>query len=119
MRVKDALGEYGEGLAAEYLLAQGMTILDRRWRCPIGELDLVAVDAGCLVACEVKTRRCTGTGAPVEAVTTAKLTRLRRLAAAWLDAHAQPYDEVRIDVIGVLVPRRGQGPVLDHRRGVI
>jgi putative endonuclease len=119
MRVKDALGEFGEGLAAEYLLAQGMTILDRRWRCPIGELDLVATDAGCLVVCEVKTRRSTVTGAPVAAVTTAKLTRLRRLAAAWLEGHSQPFDEVRIDVIGVLVPRCGRGPVLDHLRGVV
>lgn len=113
------LGEFGEGLAAEYLMAQGMTILDWRWRCPIGELDLIAADAGCLVVCEVKTRRSTQAGAPVEAVTTDKLARLRRLAAAWLDAQSQPYDEVRIDVIGVLVPRRGRGPVLDHLRGVV
>jgi putative endonuclease len=118
VRVKDVLGEYGERLAAEHLLADGMTVLERRWRCPIGELDLVALDGGCLVVCEVKTRRSTATGAPVEAVTPAKLHRLRRLAAAWLEAHPASYPDVRIDVIGVLVPRSGGGPVLDHLRGV-
>lgn len=117
MRVKDVLGEYGERLAAEHLLADGMTVLDRRWRCPIGELDLVALDGDCLVVCEVKTRRSTVTGMPVEAVTPAKLRRLRRLTAAWLEDQPTPYPDVRIDVIGVLVPRRG-GPVLDHLRGV-
>jgi len=118
VRVKDALGEFGEGLAADHLIADGMTVIDRRWRCPLGELDLVAVDVDCLVVCEVKTRRSTATGAPVEAVTRAKLVRLRRLAAAWLEAHGTLYPEIRIDVIGVLVPRGGSGPVLDHLRGV-
>jgi putative endonuclease len=118
VRVKDVLGEYGEQLAAEHLLADGMTVLDRRWRCAIGELDLVALDGRCLVVCEVKTRRSTVTGTPIEAVTSAKLLRLRRLAAVWLQAHPETYPEVRIDVIGVLVPRRGTGPVLDHLRGV-
>lgn len=118
MRVKDVLGEYGERLAAEHLLADGMTLLDRRWRCPIGELDLVALDGRCLVVCEVKTRRSTATGAPVEAVTAAKLLRLRRLTAAWLEAHRTTYPDVRIDVVGVLVPRDGAGPVVDHLRGV-
>jgi putative endonuclease len=118
VRVKDVLGEFGERLAAEHLLADGMTVLDRRWRCAIGELDLVALDGRCLVVCEVKTRRTTLTGTPIEAVTPAKMLRLRRLAAAWLQAHPQTYPEVRIDVIGVLVPRAGSGPVLDHLRGV-
>lgn len=117
MRVKDVLGEYGERLAAEHLLAEGMTVLDRRWRCSIGELDLVAVDGNCLVVCEVKTRRTTATGTPIEAVTRAKLQRLRHLTAAWLSAHPEAYPEVRIDVIGVFVPRHG-GPVVEHLRGV-
>jgi putative endonuclease len=118
VRVKDVLGEFGERLAAQHLLADGMTVLDRRWRCSIGELDLVALDGRCLVVCEVKTRRSTITGAPVEAVTPAKLRRLRHLTAAWLEAHPDSYPEVRIDVIGVLVPRRG-GLVVDHLRGVV
>ncbi len=117
VRVTDVLGEFGERLAAEHLQADGMTVLDRRWRCRLGELDIVALDGRCLVVCEVKTRRSVTVGSPVEAVTPAKLIRLRRLAAAWLEAQDTGYPDVRIDVIGVLVPRRGT-PVLDHLRGV-
>ncbi|MFN0284299.1 MAG: YraN family protein [Kineosporiaceae bacterium] len=117
MRVKDVVGEFGERLAAEHLRADGMEILDRRWRCPIGELDIVAVDVGCLVVCEVKTRRSVVTGTPVEAVTRQKMLRLRRLAAAWLAEHESGWPDVRIDVVAVLVPRRG-APEVEHLRGV-
>jgi putative endonuclease len=118
VRVSDVVGEYGERLAAEHLAADGMEVLDRRWRCAIGELDIVAADGGCLVVCEVKTRRSTVAGLPVEAVTPIKLARLRRLAAAWLAEHESGWPDVRIDVVSVTVPRRGV-PVVDHLRGVI
>src|SRR4051812_34925836 len=57
MRATDAVGRYGEKLAGRYLEANGLIVLDRRWRCPQGEVDLIAVDGDCLVICEVKTRR--------------------------------------------------------------
>ena len=55
---RQALGAYGETLAARLLTVErGMVLLDRNWRCPEGELDLVLRDGDVLVACEVKTRR--------------------------------------------------------------
>jgi putative endonuclease len=104
-------------VAARHLADDGMRIVARRWRCPIGEIDIVAVDGDCLVVCEVKTRRSTLSGLPVEAVTRSKLHRLRRLAAAWLADQDAAFAEVRLDVVAVLVPRRG-GPVVEHVRGV-
>ncbi|MGL5853418.1 MAG: YraN family protein [Phycicoccus sp.] len=92
-------------------------MLDRNWRCEHGEIDIVAADAACLVVCEVKARSSTGYGSPVEAVTTAKALRLRRLAAAWLAGHDVHRDQVRIDVIGVLC-RPGRPPVVRHVVGV-
>ncbi len=44
MRAIDAVGEYGERLAERYLVGQGLTVLERRWRCRFGEIDIVAVD---------------------------------------------------------------------------
>lgn len=117
MRVKDVVGEFGERLAAEHLRADGMVVLDRRWRCALGEIDIVAADADCLVVCEVKTRRSVLAGFPVEAVTPRKLLRLRRLAGAWLAAQEQYWPDVRIDVVAVLVPRRG-APQVEHLSGV-
>jgi putative endonuclease len=117
VRVSDAVGEYGERLAAEHLRADGMEVLDQRWRCRLGELDLVAADGGCLVVCEVKTRRSVVAGMPVDAVTPVKLARLRRLAAAWLADHDSGWPEVRIDVVSIVLPRHG-APVVDHLRAV-
>lgn len=112
-----ALGEYGERLAARFLVDQGMTIIDRNWRCTQGEIDIVALDGDCLVVCEVKTRRTTAFGDPVEAVTLRKAARLRRLACAWLGDHDAHPAGVRIDVVGIL--RQADGPALvSHLKGV-
>ena len=117
MRAKDALGAYGERVAAAHLLAAGMTVLERNWRCPLGEIDIVARDGDVLVICEVKTRTSTALGHPLEAVSARKAARLRRLAAAWISERRVHPAEVRIDVVGVLRPRRGPADVA-HLRGV-
>lgn len=117
MHPKDALGRYGEQLAVRALVDAGMTVLDRNWRCDAGEIDVVARDGDTLVVCEVKTRSSTVFGSPLEAVTPAKAARLRRLALRWLDDAGVHPAEIRIDVVGVLQPRRGASQV-EHLRGV-
>lgn len=114
---RDAVGQYGEGLAERFLIDAGLTILERNWRCSLGEVDIVARDGDILVICEVKTRTGTGFGTPLEAVTPLKLRRLRQLAGAWLEAHEMRPGHVRIDVVGIVVSRLG-APVIDHLRSV-
>ena len=110
MKRKDALGAYGERLAATHLEQAGLTVLERNWRCSEGEIDLIATEGEALVFCEVKTRRGVGYGHPVEAVTVAKQRRLRKLAHRWLAAHDEHAPDLRFDVVGVLV--RSSGPAL-------
>jgi putative endonuclease len=117
MGAKDAVGRYGEKLAVRHLQAQGFTILEQRWRCSRGEIDVVAVDDGCLVVVEVKTRRSVTAGTPQEAVTPAKLARLRMLTAWWLQQQEVSWRDVRIDVVTVLIPRSGASRV-EHLRAV-
>jgi putative endonuclease len=121
VRAKDALGRYGEEVAARYLAETGLEVLGRNWRCPVGEIDLIAREGGVLVVCEVKTRRDDTYGGPFAAITPAKLQRLRRLAAAWLDAAAPDTPrprEIRVDVLGVWAGA-GKGPArVEHLRGV-
>ncbi|MFD9423128.1 MULTISPECIES: YraN family protein [unclassified Streptomyces] len=118
MNARGALGRYGEDLAARLLADAGMAVLERNWRCRAGEIDIVARDGDALVICEVKTRRSGVFEHPMAAVTPAKADRLRRLAEIWLDGHGGPPDGgVRIDLVGVLVPRRGAA-VTEHVRGV-
>lgn len=96
------LGSAGEDLAAEWYRTNGFEVLDRNWRCPIGEIDLVVRRGRLLVVVEVKTRRTDAYGVPALAVTAPKQRRLRRLAATWLAAHrTRPRPEVRFDVASV------------------
>ena len=117
MNAKDALGQQGEQLAAEYLQRAGFRILARNWRCAEGEIDIVAADRRTLVACEVKTRSGTRYGTPLEAVTRKKRSRLRRLAVRWVLANGVLFDEVRVDVVEVLKDERGDFAI-EHIRGV-
>jgi putative endonuclease len=117
MHPKDELGRAGEQVAAEYLERAGLRILDRNWRSADGEIDIVAAERRVLVVCEVKTRSDTRFGTPLEAISRHKRARLRRLAAQWLVAHGVLFDEVRIDVIGLLKDKAGEFQI-EHVRGV-
>lgn len=113
MAAKDELGRRGEMLAAAYLEGRGFDIVDRNWRCRLGEIDLVAIDGDEHVFVEVKTRSSTNFGTPLDAITPQKLARLRRLGAAWCSAHTPIRSRIRIDAIGILAPRGGP-IVIDH-----
>jgi putative endonuclease len=117
MRAKDVLGRSGEQAAAEYLESSGLRILDRNWRSADGEIDIVAVERHVLVVCEVKSRTGTRYGTPLEAVSRAKRARLRKLAVQWLNAHGVRFDQVRIDVVGLVYEGTG-GFTIEHTRGV-
>jgi len=111
-----ALGSHGERLAAAHLTAAGMAILDRNWRCRDGEIDLIARDGAVLAIVEVKTRRGVRYGTAAEAVTPAKVQRLRRLATAWLSATGIRAATVRIDVVAVQLSANGL--TIEHLPGV-
>jgi putative endonuclease len=115
-RVRQAIGAYGERLAARHLEAAGLVVLARNWRCPDGEVDLILRDGDDLVFCEVKTRRGALFGSPAEAVSPTKVRRLRRLAARWLAESTVRPREIRFDVVSVLPQRRGAS-VVEHIRG--
>jgi putative endonuclease len=114
---RQALGAYGEDVAARFLAEAGLVLLDRNWRCPDGEIDLVLRDGRVLVVCEVKTRTSYLCGTPHEAITDAKLDRLQRLGRAWMQAHAVVAEDLRVDLVAVLRPAKGPA-VVDHVRGI-
>lgn len=116
VRATVALGEYGERAAARHLEAAGLRVLDRNWRCELGEIDLVLLEGSTLVVCEVKTRSSEAYGSPHEAVTELKAARLRRLAARWIEQSGVRPRDVRFDLVAVLRPRRGLTSV-EHVRG--
>jgi putative endonuclease len=104
-------------LAADFLENQGMRIVDRNWRCPDGEIDIVAIEGDTLVVAEVKTRKSLDYGHPFEAVGEAKLARLHRLSSSWCREHGLKALRRRIDVVSVIDSGAGE-PQLEHLRGV-
>lgn len=110
---RQSLGRHGEALAAEYLQAKGYQILERNFRSPYGEIDLIAFQADeeslhggpVQVFVEVKTRSTNAYGYPEEAVTPSKQVHLIQAAQAYLQRHPDQTGDWRIDVIAV---RTGQ-----------
>jgi len=121
MAAKDGVGRYGERLAARYLTESGLQVVQRNWRSPDrdvpGELDIIALDGDTTVVVEVKTRRSEACGSALEAVTPAKLGRLRRLAGVYLRTTQVGTAGVRIDVVTVRRPPTGAA-VVSHLRAV-
>ena len=96
-----ALGAAGESAAARYLERRGYRIVEVNVRCRLGELDLIAIDAGVIVFVEVKGNRGRRYGAPEEMVTPAKQRRLTRLAAWYLQRRGWLGRPARFDVVAV------------------
>jgi putative endonuclease len=117
MQPKDLLGQRGEQLAADFVTGAGLRVVARNWRCEVGEIDIVALDAGTLVIVEVKTRTGVRYGTPLEAVTPQKARRLRKLAVRWAQGSGEFFQEIRIDVVAVLQARSGEFSI-EHIRGV-
>lgn len=126
------VGARGEAIAAAYLEGLGFRILDRNWHSRYGELDLVVVDDGALVAVEVKTRTGLGYGHPLQAITQRKADRLRRLLLDWcrsseanatgfVDDTGHParpwWEHLRVDAIGIVL-HPGASPSIEHLRGI-
>lgn len=95
------LGERGEMVAWAHLVNEGYRILEKNYRCPLGEIDVVAGRGGRLAFVEIKTRRHHGMGLPEEAVDAAKQKKLVRLAQYYLKENGCVDARVSFDVLSV------------------
>ena len=103
------LGRFGEEKAAEYLISKGYKILCRNFRWKGGEIDIVARDKeknGLIVFFEVKTRRDRGFGLPGEAVTAAKMRKIKKTIKVFAGMKYCGDSDFRIDVIEILLLER-------------
>jgi putative endonuclease len=96
------LGRAGEEAAARFLTSLGYRIQARGFRTRLGEIDLVAEEAGTLVFVEVKSRTSLTCGTPAEAVDARKRSRLLRAAAVYLLRQGCSDHPCRFDVVEVL-----------------
>jgi putative endonuclease len=100
---RQQFGQLGERIAERWLRRQGWRIVQRRFRSGHRDIDLVAERDGTIAFVEVKARKGTEFGDPVEAVNWSKQRELARSATVWIDRHGRPFEVYRFDVIGVLV----------------
>ncbi|MBY0589321.1 YraN family protein [bacterium] len=97
------LGRRSENLAAEHLARQGMKIVERSYRCSLGEIDLVAVDKQTLVFVEVRSRVGSAKGEPWETIRSTKRRKLSSLALLYLKSHRDRASmPARFDVVSVV-----------------
>jgi len=96
-----SLGITGENIAADYLQKKGLRIIERNFRCRLGEIDIIAKQGSYLVFVEVRTRSSASCGLPQESITTAKINKLRRLAQVYMINKSLYNVDVRFDVVAV------------------
>jgi len=106
-------GILGEKLAKGYLRKRGYRIRETNYRCPEGEIDIVAEHKDCLVFVEVKTRRSLEFGSPEESVTAEKRERLRAVAARYQQSRDGLPQLWRIDVVAIELDQKDKPSRID------
>ncbi len=98
---KKELGQAGEKMAEVFLKKQGYRILERNYQTPYGEIDLIAREARELVFIEVRTRRGTDFGIPIESLTRNKISHWRKSASSYLQKSGECDQPIRFDFVGI------------------
>jgi putative endonuclease len=95
------LGELGEQLALKKVKRLGYKCIIRNYRCPLGEMDLIAQDGDTLVFIEIKTRKARSISFAKEAVDAKKRRQISKVALFYLKANGCPDAKARFDVVAV------------------
>jgi putative endonuclease len=113
-----SIGLRGEDIAADYLKRKGYSVLNRNFRTPYGEIDLVSKQGSSIVFTEVKTRASKSLGPPEISITRRKADHMRSAAEFYIQEYGEQYDEWRIDVISVQI-QTNEAPLIDHFENAI
>jgi putative endonuclease len=112
---RSELGARGEGLARAFLKAKGYQVVATNYRCPSGEMDIIARDGPCLVFVEVRTRRSRGGfGAPQESISRGKRERLIAVAETYIQGCEGAPEDWRIDLVAINIDSRGVVRPVEH-----
>lgn len=109
---RQSLGREGEKLAERYLKKKGYVIVERNYRCSLGEVDLIVLDRRIIVFVEVKTRTGHGFGVPSEAVERKKQQKMIQTAQFFISAKRLHQRDARFDVVAI--SWLGREPVIEH-----
>jgi putative endonuclease len=116
---RQSLGRLGEALAGAFLNDKGYTILERNWRTPYGEIDVVAKQGESIVFVEVKTRSSKGLGPPEISITPRKAEHMRSSAEYYIQQHPETNADWRIDLITIQLQSDDSPAIIDHFENVL
>ena len=106
-------GILGEKIAGDFLRKRGYHILETNYRCPEGEIDIIARDKDCLVFVEVRSKTSTEFGSPEESITRGKIQRLVTATARYRQSHQNLPSSYRIDIVAIEMDRTGKPSRVD------
>lgn len=116
--LKQIIGNKGEDIACEYLIKNGYKIVERNFRIPGGEIDIIARHNDELIFCEVKTRKSQKFGYPEEAVTMHKMKRITRAIKKYLLISGLKKIYIRFDIIAVQLQGDTAHYSLNHLKNI-
>jgi|YNPNPStandDraft_1061719.scaffolds.fasta_scaffold02926_4 putative endonuclease len=102
------IGKQGEELAVDFLKKHHYHIIQQNYRCPFGEIDIIARKKNVLVFVEVKTRRSSSCGLPQEAIHERKQRTIAQVALAFMQHYRLEGIPARFDVVAVHLTQHGQ-----------
>lgn len=108
-------GKAGEAIAAEHLVKNRFRIIERNYRCFLGEIDIIAEEGRTIVFVEVKSKTADTYGRPEEAVDARKQVKLSRVALSWLRDKASLERPARFDVISVSFGPQNAVEIIHYR----
>ena len=118
-RTDQNTGKLGERIAERFLISRGFSILERNYKTPFGEIDLVTRSNGLIVFLEVKTRISERFGPPVSAITAKKRKHILKNCQFYLKKYGSIEKPCRIDVIAINLNSRGKLLELKHIKNAI
>jgi len=116
---RQKLGRQGEQIAAVYLQRHGYIIVEHNWRCPLGEVDIVARDGNCWVFVEVRAWRPGQYGTPEASITPRKQAKMLEVAQSYLQTTGLDDVNWRIDVVAIEMDDAAQVKRLNHIRNAV
>jgi putative endonuclease len=114
-----AIGRLGETLAGAFLKNKGYIILEKNWRTPYGEIDLVARYNEAIVFVEVKTRSSRSLGPPEISITPRKAEHMHHAAEYYIQQHPEMQTDWRIDLVTILLLPHNAPATIDHFENVL
>jgi putative endonuclease len=106
-------GILGEKLTCDFLGKNGYEIIETNYRCPDGEIDIIAIHGDTLVFLEVRTKRGDEFGTPEESIVPAKMEKLRTVAAHYGQNHDNLPYSWRIDMVAVHLDNNNRASRID------